>query len=84
MHRDKGGRWRAADLGLAVTNSPILIIGEADSIFFPNTIRGLVQQFKDEQVEAVAGLAEVGNRENVLTSRQSLEYIMSQGVLRRV
>lgn len=83
MHQDNGGKWRAANLGLSVTNSPIFIIADADSIFFPNTIRWLVQQFKDEKVGAVAGLVEVGNRQNFITSCQSLEYIVSQSVMRR-
>lgn len=83
LHEINSGKWHAANLGLSVVSTPIFIIADADSLFFPDTIRWLVQQFKDERVGAVAGLVEVGNRENFLTSCQTLEYIVSQSVMRR-
>ncbi len=83
LHDANGGKWHAANHGLAAATTPIFIIADADSVFFPDTIRWLVQQFKDDRVGAVAGLVEVGNHENFLTDCQTLEYIVSQSVMRR-
>jgi cellulose synthase/poly-beta-1,6-N-acetylglucosamine synthase-like glycosyltransferase len=51
---------------------------DADTIFARNTIRLLVRQFADLRVGAVAGNVKVGNRINLQTIWQSLEYITSQ------
>lgn len=77
------GKWAAANAGLEVTDTPIFLIADADSVFLPDTIGWLVQQFKDPKVGAVAGLVEVGNRNGFLESFQLLEYVVSQSVLRR-
>lgn len=77
------GKWAATNAGLAITETPIFMIADADSVFLPDTIGWLVQQFKDPRVGAVAGLVEVGNRTGLLESCQLLEYIVSQSVLRR-
>jgi cellulose synthase/poly-beta-1,6-N-acetylglucosamine synthase-like glycosyltransferase len=43
----------------------------------------LVRHFEDEKVGAVAGNAKVGNRMNLMTRWQALEYIVSQNLDRR-
>lgn len=83
LREENRGKWHAANYGLSVVTTPYFIIADADSLFFPDTIRWLVQQFKDEQIGAVAGLVEVGNHENLLTACQRIEYIVSQSVMRR-
>lgn len=83
LHEMNQGKWHAANLALSVVDTPIFIVADADSMFLPDTIRWLVQQFKDARVGAVAGLVEVGNRENLLTDWQEVEYIVSQSVMRR-
>ena len=83
LREENAGKWHAANLALNHITTPIFIAADADSIFLPDTIRWLVQQFKDPAVGAVAGLVEVGNRVNLLTDFQHQEYMVTQNVLRR-
>ncbi len=83
LHQQNQGKWRAANHGLSVITTPYFIIADADSLFFPDTIGLLMQPFKEEKVGAVAGLVEVGNRENFITACQTLEYLVSQHIMRR-
>jgi cellulose synthase/poly-beta-1,6-N-acetylglucosamine synthase-like glycosyltransferase len=46
-------------------------------------MRTLVRHFEEVNVGAVAGNAKVGNRVNLLTRWQALEYITSQNLDRR-
>jgi cellulose synthase/poly-beta-1,6-N-acetylglucosamine synthase-like glycosyltransferase len=46
-------------------------------------VRQLLEPMRDRRVGAVAGTAEVGNRENALTACQALEYVVQQEVERR-
>jgi peptidoglycan-N-acetylglucosamine deacetylase len=83
LREENAGKWHAANLALSRITTPIFVVADADSIFLPDTIRWLVQSFKDERVGAVAGLVEVGNRVNLLTDFQHQEYMVTQNVLRR-
>src|SRR6185503_4569658 len=56
---------------------------DADTVFYPNTVARLVQPLRDERVGAVAGNAKVGNRLNIVTRWQALEYVTSQNLDRR-
>jgi cellulose synthase/poly-beta-1,6-N-acetylglucosamine synthase-like glycosyltransferase len=60
-----------------------LITLDADTVFSKDTIKYLVRHFDDPKVGAVAGNAKVGNRLNLLTRWQALEYIVSQNLDRR-
>lgn len=83
LMQENGGKWRASNLALTFVTSPYFVIADADSLFLPDTISWLVQQFRDESVGAVAGLVEVGNHEGLLSDFQRIEYIVSQNVMRR-
>lgn len=83
LREENAGKWHAANLALSQIDAPIFIAADADSIFLPDTIRWLVQPFRDDRVGAVAGLVEVGNRVNILTDFQHQEYMVTQNVLRR-
>ena len=48
-----------------------------------DAISKLVRWFEDPAVAAVAGNAKVGNRVNVITRWQALEYVTSQNLERR-
>jgi cellulose synthase/poly-beta-1,6-N-acetylglucosamine synthase-like glycosyltransferase len=52
-------------------------------MFPPETVHELVQPLADEGVGAVAGNAKVGNRVNLVTRWQALEYVTSQNLDRR-
>jgi poly-beta-1,6 N-acetyl-D-glucosamine synthase len=76
---------KAAALNNAIQHATgeILVALDADTIFLPNTIANLVRRFADPRVGAVAGNVKVGNRINVLTRWQAIEYITSQNLDRR-
>jgi cellulose synthase/poly-beta-1,6-N-acetylglucosamine synthase-like glycosyltransferase/peptidoglycan/xylan/chitin deacetylase (PgdA/CDA1 family) len=61
-----------------------LFVGiDADTIIAPDAISKLVPHFRDARVAAIAGNAKVGNRVNLWTRWQALEYITSQNFERR-
>jgi len=78
IHKENGGKSTALNLGLESAQSEIIVCMDADTIFLPSTIRNLVRQFIDPKVGAVAGNVKVGNRINMLTIWQSIEYITNQ------
>jgi cellulose synthase/poly-beta-1,6-N-acetylglucosamine synthase-like glycosyltransferase/peptidoglycan/xylan/chitin deacetylase (PgdA/CDA1 family) len=56
---------------------------DADTVIAPDAISKLIPHFEDQRVGAVAGNAKVGNRVNLWTRWQALEYITSQNFERR-
>jgi peptidoglycan-N-acetylglucosamine deacetylase len=78
-----GGKAAALNFGVAHTDAEIVIALDADTIFARDTMSKLVRHFADPQTGAVAGNAKVGNRINLLTRWQALEYITSQNLDRR-
>lgn len=81
--KPNGGKSTALNLGISKTKADIVVTLDADTIFKPNTITKLVRNFDNPKVGAVAGNAKVGNRLNLLTYWQALEYITSQNLDRR-
>ncbi len=81
---DNGGKARALNHGLAVAKSDIVVALDADTQFEPTTIARLARWFADdERLASVAGNAKVGNRINIVTKWQALEYITAQNLERR-
>ncbi|HWW63587.1 MAG TPA: glycosyltransferase [Sphingomonadaceae bacterium] len=80
---DNGGKARALNHGLALAGAEIVIALDADTQFEANTIARLARWFTDPKVGAVAGNAKVGNRVNLVTRWQALEYITAQNLERR-
>jgi cellulose synthase/poly-beta-1,6-N-acetylglucosamine synthase-like glycosyltransferase len=78
-----GGKARAINLGLSRSDADIVVVLDADTHYEADTIGNLVRWFADPAVGAVAGNAKVGNRINMLTRWQALEYIISQNLERR-
>ena len=78
-----GGKPAALNFALRHTRAPIVVTLDADTIFRADTISNLVRHFADGRVGAVAGNAKVGNRVNVLTRWQALEYVTCQNLDRR-
>ncbi len=77
------GKADALNFGLKKAHGEIIIGLDADTLFTPTTICELAKQFADKTVGAVAGNAKVGNRLNMITKWQALEYITSQNLDRR-
>ena len=78
-----GGKANALNVGLAHAKGDVVVALDADTQFNPDTISRLVRWFGDPQVGAVAGNAKVGNRINMITRWQALEYIVAQNLERR-
>ena len=83
MSFENGGKARALNRGLATTSGDIVVALDADTLFPPETIGRLVRWFADPRVGAVAGNAVVGNRLNLVTRWQALEYVTAQNLERR-
>ena len=77
------GKWRALNAAIENTDSEIIVCIDADTQIHPEAIRHLTRHFADSHVGAVAGKVMVGNRENLLTRLQALEYITAQNFDRR-
>ncbi|MDO7840972.1 glycosyltransferase [Sphingomonas immobilis] len=80
---ENGGKARALNQGLALATGEIVIALDADTQFEPTTIARLARWFTDPELGAVAGNAKVGNRVNLVTKWQALEYITAQNLERR-
>jgi cellulose synthase/poly-beta-1,6-N-acetylglucosamine synthase-like glycosyltransferase/peptidoglycan/xylan/chitin deacetylase (PgdA/CDA1 family) len=77
------GKADSLNFALSRTNAEIIVAIDADTIVLPEAVEKLVPHFADPRVGAVAGNAKVGNRINLLTEWQALEYITSQNLDRR-
>lgn len=78
-----GGKANAINTALRAAKGSIIVALDADTQFQPDTVSKLVRWFADPAVGAVAGNAKVGNRVNLLTRWQALEYIIAQNLERR-
>jgi peptidoglycan-N-acetylglucosamine deacetylase len=78
-----GGKANALNSGLATAQGEVVVALDADTQFAPDTISRLVRWFVDPKIGAVAGNAKVGNRVNIITRWQALEYIVAQNLERR-
>ncbi|MDR3709200.1 MAG: glycosyltransferase [Capsulimonadaceae bacterium] len=83
LRKENGGKASALNLGMKECHGDIVVALDADTIFQPNTIALLVRHFADPAIGAVSGNVKVGNRNNVLTIWQTIEYITSQNFDRR-
>jgi cellulose synthase/poly-beta-1,6-N-acetylglucosamine synthase-like glycosyltransferase len=81
--KPNGGKADSLNWALEHTNDEIYVGIDADTVIAPEAISFLVPHFADPRVAAVAGNAKVGNRVNLWTRWQALEYITSQNFERR-
>jgi peptidoglycan/xylan/chitin deacetylase (PgdA/CDA1 family) len=77
------GKATALNSGLKQARGSVVVALDADTHFEGDAISKLVRWFEDPAVAAVAGNAKVGNRVNVITRWQALEYVTSQNLERR-
>jgi cellulose synthase/poly-beta-1,6-N-acetylglucosamine synthase-like glycosyltransferase/peptidoglycan/xylan/chitin deacetylase (PgdA/CDA1 family)/spore germination protein YaaH len=80
---ENGGKANALNRGLTEARGEIIVALDADTLFPPDTVSKLVRWFADPKVGAVAGNALVGNRRNLITRWQALEYVTAQNLERR-
>ncbi len=77
------GKAVALNFGLRQARGDVIVALDADTQFSSDTIARLARRFVDPQMGAVAGNAKVGNRINIVTRWQALEYVTSQNMDRR-
>ena len=83
MTLENGGKASALNRALAVASGEIIVALDADTQFERECIGRLVRWFADERIGAVAGNAKVGNRVNLVTRWQAVEYVTAQNIERR-
>ncbi|MBV9215949.1 MAG: glycosyltransferase [Acidobacteria bacterium] len=81
--KPNGGKAEALNYGWQRAKGEVIVALDADTHFLPLTLGALAHRFADEKIGAIAGNAKVGNRINVVTKWQALEYVTSQNFDRR-
>ena len=83
LRKDNGGKASALNFGIGYTHDEFIVCLDADTQFETQTVSALIAEMVDPSVGAVAGNAKVGNRINLVTRWQALEYVTSQNLDRR-
>ncbi|MFD1949644.1 polysaccharide deacetylase family protein [Sphingomonas arantia] len=78
-----GGKAAALNTALRLARGDVVVALDADTQFEPLTIARLARWFVDPKLGAVAGNAQVGNRVNLVTRWQAIEYTTAQSLERR-
>ena len=83
LKKPNGGKADALNFALEEIDEEIYVGIDADGVIAHDAIANLVPHFANPKIGAVAGNAKVGNRVNLWTRWQALEYITSQNFERR-
>ncbi len=83
LTKPNGGKADALNFALEQIDEEIYVGIDADGVIAHDAIANLVPHFANPKIGAVAGNAKVGNRVNLWTRWQALEYITSQNFERR-
>ena len=68
------GKSAALNFGIKYCKHELILMIDADTMLHPDALQKLVLPFKDESVGATIGTYKVGNRKNMLTAFQAIEY----------
>ncbi|WP_226681713.1 polysaccharide deacetylase family protein [Sutcliffiella horikoshii] len=83
IKKRNGGKSSAVNLGIKEAKGEIIVSLDADTLIAENAISLLVNHFKNENVAAVSGNVKVGNKGNLLTNWQHIEYVTGFNLERR-
>ncbi len=83
LTKPNGGKADALNFALDHIDEEIYVGIDADGVIAHDAVTNLVPHFANPEIGAVAGNAKVGNRVNLWTRWQALEYITSQNFERR-
>ncbi|WP_226036115.1 polysaccharide deacetylase family protein [Aquibacillus saliphilus] len=75
FQKTNGGKASAINLGIRKAKGDIFIAIDADTVVSPDSISMLIRHFSDKNIAAVSGNVRVGNKKNLLTSWQHIEYV---------
>ena len=81
--KPNGGKASALNFALDRISEEVYVGIDADTVIAADAISKLIPHFEDPRIGAMAGNAKVGNRVNLWTRWQALEYITSQNFERR-
>jgi len=81
--KPNGGKASALNYGILQSTADFVICIDADTQLKTNAITELMRYFYEEEIAAVAGTVKVGNKNNLITNWQSIEYITAQNMDRR-
>ncbi len=83
LTKPNAGKAEALNFAVDQLEEEIYVGIDADTVIAPDAVSKLICHFADPRIGAVAGNAKVGNRVNLWTRWQALEYITSQNFERR-
>jgi len=83
LTKPNGGKAAALNFALERMTEEVYVGIDADTVIATDAISKLIPHFEDPRIGAMAGNAKVGNRVNLWTRWQALEYITSQNFERR-
>jgi peptidoglycan-N-acetylglucosamine deacetylase len=76
--KPNGGKASALNFGIQQASGEFLVCIDADTLLNTDAVSKMMQMFTSHKIAAVAGNVKVGNRVNMLTNWQSIEYTTSQ------
>ncbi|WP_078432162.1 polysaccharide deacetylase family protein [Metabacillus halosaccharovorans] len=83
IKKSNEGKSSAVNLGFKEARGEIVVALDADTLIAGNAISLLVNHFKNKNVAAVSGNVKVGNKRNLLTNWQHIEYVTGFNLERR-
>jgi cellulose synthase/poly-beta-1,6-N-acetylglucosamine synthase-like glycosyltransferase/peptidoglycan/xylan/chitin deacetylase (PgdA/CDA1 family)/spore germination protein YaaH len=83
LTKPNGGKAAALNFAIEQLTEEFYVGIDADTVIAADAISKLISHFEDQRIAAMAGNAKVGNRVNLWTRWQALEYITSQNFERR-
>lgn len=83
INRRQGGKGVALNQGVLLSKGEIVVTIDADGAIERRSLEKLLSHFQIPVIAAVSGNVKVGNRVNMLTWLQSLEYIREISLRRR-
>ncbi len=87
LTKANGGKASALNFGIQHSNAEFVICIDADTKLLPDAVSKLMMHFGpinyEKPIGAVAGNVKVGNKVNLLTRWQSIEYVSSQNFDRK-
>lgn len=83
VRQPNGGKAAALNRAMNEARNEIVVCFDADTQVDPGALAALARHFANARVGAVAGNVKVGNRVNLLTRWQAIEYVTSQNLDRR-
>ncbi|WP_298733910.1 glycosyltransferase family 2 protein [uncultured Chitinophaga sp.] len=84
VHQENSGKSIALNKGVSASNSDIIVCIDADTLVKPDVLDKILPYFQDSTVAAVSGYVKVGNRTNLITCMQYIEYVTIQNFERLV